>query len=157
VLVHPSPHLLPALLLLAACSATSTSTAPPPPKPIAEPAPLVAEAPEPARVVAEAPELLRLSGALEHQPYDARRKSIESYLGAEFFLNAADGARHVLRPTAAHPREELLRFAGQRVEIAAEYTEGELPDPNESYPTEPDGAPLRRGAGMRVLEIRALP
>ncbi|MBK8265230.1 MAG: hypothetical protein IPK80_28355 [Nannocystis sp.] len=151
----PSPHLLRALLLLAACS--TSSTAPPPTKPSAQPAPLVAEAPEPARVVAKAPEPLRLSGTLEHQPYDARRKSVESYLGAESFLNAADGERHVLRPTADHPREELLRFAGQRVEIAAEYTEGELPDPNESYPTEPDGAPMRRGAGMRVLEIRALP
>ncbi|MCB9566099.1 MAG: hypothetical protein H6710_02590 [Myxococcales bacterium] len=139
---------------------------PPPPAPAepaspqpgaeASPAPTPTPATPSAEPSPDAAKGVELRGTIVHRPVDSTRMSVESYLGDELFLTTEDGRELVLQPTEAHLSEAIAALAGKLVVIQAEETEGTLPDPREAYPTGPNGEPLRRGAGFRVLEIRPL-
>ncbi|MCB1302631.1 MAG: hypothetical protein KDK37_00045 [Leptospiraceae bacterium] len=101
-------------------------------------------------------------GKLEYRPVDSTRKSMAAYTGAEFFLSSAryhnsnnpfDPQRIVLRPTDDVSAEDLRAFDGKQITISIRYTEGTLPDPRSSYPTNSDGSPVRQGEGWQVLAI----
>lgn len=86
-----------------------------------------------------------------------RTKSVEAYLGEEFFLQVNDGTELVLWPSETVSRDELLSLAGKEVEIMVEWVEGKVPkDLRGSYPVDFYGNPLPRGEGYRVLFIMVI-
>ncbi len=99
---------------------------------------------------------VKLQGTLSYKPVKRGVKSVAAFTGDELFLETDDGRKLVLQPSEAHPKDSLAALDGSRVEIEAEETEGEAPDPRESYPTGLDGQPMRRNAGFIVRSVRAL-
>lgn len=83
-----------------------------------------------------------------------RTRSVEAYLGEEFFLQLNDGTELVLWPSDTVKRDELLSLAGKEVELMVEWVEGKVPqDLRGSYPVDFYGNPLPRGEGYRVVFI----
>lgn len=89
-------------------------------------------------------------------------KSVEAYTGAEFFLhdphlfgsgNPFVKDRIVLLPSDEVPREELLKYNHEFVTVIVMRSEGTLPDPRSSYPTNADGSPVRQNEGWKVVRI----
>ena len=99
---------------------------------------------------------VKLKGTLSYKPAKRGVKSVAAFTGDELFLETEDGRKVVLQPSEAHTKDSLAALDGTLVEIEAEETEGELPDPRESYPTGPDGQPMRRNAGFIVRSLRTL-
>lgn len=86
-----------------------------------------------------------------------RTKSVEAYLGEEFFLVLKDESEIVLWPTEKVDWDTLYNFSGLKVGIEGYYVEGERPDdPYGSYPLDFDGLPMKRGAGYMVTKIKPL-
>ncbi|MCB1139426.1 MAG: hypothetical protein KDK23_11750 [Leptospiraceae bacterium] len=89
-------------------------------------------------------------------------RSVEAYTGAEFFLhdphhfgsgNPFVKDRVVLLPSEEVSREELLKYNHEFVTVIVTRSEGTLPDPRSSYPTNPDGSPMRQNEGWKVVRI----
>lgn len=98
---------------------------------------------------------LVLEGSLIHKPYEKGRRSVESYLGQEFFLKKPDGTTVALYPGESVSREQLLSKKGQKLRLKAKFVDRTpKPEPGVpmSYPMGPDGGPLPR-VGYEVLEL----
>lgn len=126
-------------LWLCACAAPSQA-----PAEVASPVPPMARPSSPG--VADtnaAPGAERhLEGLLTHTPIEDR-KSVESYLGVEFSLDLG-GEVVVLGASDTVSREALAARKGQRVKVVCTMREGAVPRPDESYPMEADGSPMKR-------------
>lgn len=108
-----------------------------------------------AKKPADAPPLdatpLDLEGRLIHTPLPAE-KSVEAYLGVEFKLRIAN--RHfVLSPSDKVTRADLLAAKDTEVKLTCIMRRGSVPDHYESYPTEPDGSPMKRPDTCQVTSL----
>lgn len=83
-----------------------------------------------------------LEGTLRFQPLP-ESKSVEAYLGIEFTLEAG-GEVVVLGSSERVSREVLQAASGRRVKVSCTMREGAVPSPDESYPMEADGSPMKR-------------
>lgn len=83
-----------------------------------------------------------LEGTLRFKPLP-EGKSVEAYLGVEFTLEAG-GEVVVLGPSERVSREVLEAANGRRVKVSCAMREGAVPRPDESYPMEADGSPMKR-------------
>jgi hypothetical protein len=84
----------------------------------------------------------RLEGQLAYTPLP-QTKSVEAYLGVEFTLDTGT-EKVVLDDSDAVPRARLEAAAGKRATVVCKMRPGTVPDPNESYPMNPDGTPMKR-------------
>lgn len=89
-------------------------------------------------------------------------RSVEAYTGAEFYLHDPhyfnsgrpfSKDRIVLQPSEQVPREKLLKYNHVFVTVTVKEVKGSLPNPQSSYPTNPDGSPMLQGAGWQVIQI----
>ena len=96
--------------------------------------------------------VLTLEGKLTYTELP-RTKSVAAYMGQEFTLTTASGESHNLKASDAVPFEELVKHDGQQIKVTCEPYVPKPPDPMESYPTGPDGKPLQRPGGCRVLSL----
>lgn len=98
---------------------------------------------------------VRIQGRLLHTPYDSSRRSVEAYMGQEFFLVQNDGTRVALYPTEEVSRETLLKKKDQTISVLGRFVD-RTPDPDAgmpiSYPMDPEGGPLKR-TGYEVLKL----
>lgn len=94
-----------------------------------------------------------LVGTLVHEPYDPAVRSVEAYLGVEWFLVTAEGAREPLLPSDAVPDAALAALVGRRVAATGVRDPGHDPEPFAQAPTGPDGGPLKQRAGLRLSAI----
>ncbi len=96
-------------------------------------------------------------------------KSLESWVagGSEYYVldvgeaevqrSAEEGV--ILRPGEAVDGEALETAVGKRVEVEGVYVESQpyvAENEVESFPMDPDGKPLPRGAGFQVSTLRVL-
>ena len=97
----------------------------------------------------------RLEGTLRYTELP-RTKSTAAYMGVEFELVDAAGAEHVLAPSEAVTHDTLVAQNGKRIAITGTWFEPPAPDPMSSFPTGPDGKPLKRPGRYRVLTLESL-
>ncbi|MEM7159040.1 MAG: hypothetical protein AAF799_39750 [Myxococcota bacterium] len=95
-------------------------------------------------------------GTLEYTPLP-QTKSMEAYMGVEFTLHHADGEETVLGASEAVTHEALEAAAGKTVRVGCIPQEATPPDPQESAPIGPDGAPLDRPGQCVVQRLEELP
>jgi len=114
------------------------------PAPVSEDAVLVPDA-----ALAGARELV---GTLRYTPV-AAVKSVEAYLGVEFQLETAEGPV-VLSASAQVPEHELIAQQGRAVALTCIPRAPVVPSPEESYPVEADGQPMKRPAKCEVVALR---
>lgn len=93
-----------------------------------------------------------LEGTLRFQPLP-ESKSVEAYLGVEFTLETG-GEVVVLGPSERISREVLQAASGRRVKVSCTMREGAVPRPDESYPMEADGSPMKRPDVCVVLQLQ---
>ncbi|MCA9661542.1 MAG: hypothetical protein KC486_24595, partial [Myxococcales bacterium] len=93
-------------------------------------------------------------GVLEYQELP-RTKSVAAYMGVEFTLRG-DDAETVLAASDNVSHEQLVAHDGKRVRVTCTPREPQPPNPMESAPMGPDGAPLQRPTKCAVTELSAL-
>lgn len=96
------------------------------------------------------------TGRIIYSPDAPAVKSVEAYLHEELQLSCDDGALIALEASPSVSREQLIAAAGKSVSVRVIRHEAKAPDPNESYPVEADGSPMKRAARheVLVLEVR---
>lgn len=96
-----------------------------------------------------------LEGKLVHRPYEEGRKSVEAYLGQEFFLQQEDGEEVAIYPGKEFSRNALIKLKNQKIRIRTRFVDRTPKvDPAQpmSYPMESDGSPMRR-TGYELIEL----
>lgn len=96
-----------------------------------------------------------MQGQVEKKPWS---KSTESWHagGSDYFVINVDGQSIILRPSDQVSEADLEAAVGKTVRVTGKevpYEPYEPKHPGEQYPTGPDGKPLPRGGGIRVLSL----
>ena len=84
-----------------------------------------------------------------------RTKSVAAYMGVEFTLKG-EGDPLVLEESDAVSHETLVGLHGKRVRVECTPRAPTPPDPESSYPTDMDGAPLPRPSKCVVSKLTPL-
>lgn len=80
--------------------------------------------------------------------------SVDAYLGDEIFLVNDSGMKVPLLASDRVGKDKLQALNGKKVDVEATWSDGELPSPEEAHPVNPDGSPMRRREGYRVLSVK---
>lgn len=99
---------------------------------------------------------VQLQGKLLHEPYEKGRRSVQAYMGQEFFLLQSNGEKVALYPTEEVDYDTLLAKKNQTIRIVGRFvdrTPGQDVDTPMQYPMGPDGGPMKR-QGYEVMKLK---